>query len=135
MREAEPSEAARLPRAHRFLPFAACERALAAADLEAVLVRPSRSTLEAALAALDDVVFFGAPVWESALPAVVLDFPPVELLRNVADALDAAFAPVVLPLAMATSRVEVVKERGALAGARRGGHRGATASCDRLTIR
>jgi hypothetical protein len=43
-----------------FLPT--CANALAAADFEAALVRPSRRTADAALAALGDVVFAGAPV-------------------------------------------------------------------------
>jgi len=77
-----------------FLP--ACESALPAADFEAALVRPSRITLEAALAAFDEVVFLGASVCESALPAAAFDLEPVEPLCSVFDALDAAFAPVVM---------------------------------------
>jgi hypothetical protein len=83
---------------HFFLP--ACDSALAAADLEAALVRPSRITDEAAVAALDDVVLAGAAVCESALAAAVFDRAPVEPLCIVRDALDAALLPVTFPLAI-----------------------------------
>ena len=39
-----------------------CERALPAADFDFLLVLPSRRTLEATLAALFEVTFFGALV-------------------------------------------------------------------------
>ena len=42
-----------------FLPLA-CDKALPAADLDAALVRPSRSTLEAAVATRADVCSLGA---------------------------------------------------------------------------
>lgn len=80
--------------------FPACESALPAADLDAAPVRPSRITLEAALAAFGDVVFLGALVCERALPAAVRDFALVDPLASVFEALDAALMPVVLPLAM-----------------------------------
>ena len=55
-----------------------CAKALPAADFEALLVRPSFNTDEAALAAFVEVVFLGALVWANALPAAVLDFAPVD---------------------------------------------------------
>jgi hypothetical protein len=57
--------------------------------------------LEAADAALEDVVFLGAFDWESELPAALFDALPVDLLVSVLDALDAALPPVVSPCAMA----------------------------------
>ncbi|WP_318557192.1 hypothetical protein [Geobacter anodireducens] len=57
-----------------FLGFSLCDRALAAAVFDALLVRPSVRTLEAADAAGAEVVLFGAEVWLSALPAAVFDF-------------------------------------------------------------
>jgi hypothetical protein len=80
--------------------FPACANALAAADFEAALVRPSRSTEDAAVAAFEDVVFAGAPVWERALAAAVLEREPVDALLRVCEALVAAFVPVVFPLAI-----------------------------------
>ena len=50
---------------------------LAAADFDFALLRPSRSTLEAAVAALDDVCFLGVDVCESALPDAVFEVLPV----------------------------------------------------------
>lgn len=79
-----------------------CESALAAADFDAALVRPSPSTFDAALPALAEVLFFDAPVCESALPAAFLEAAPVDPLRSVFDAADAALLPVVFPLAIAT---------------------------------
>ena len=76
------------------------DNALAAADLEALLVRPSRSVFEAAVAALDEVCFAGAFLWDSALPAADFDFDPTDLPFNVFEALDAAFFPVTFLLAM-----------------------------------
>lgn len=76
----------------------ACANALAAADLDAALVRPSRRTDDAAVAAFDDVVFAGAPDWDSALPAAVFDREPVEGFWSVFDAFEAARPPVVLPI-------------------------------------
>jgi hypothetical protein len=67
---------------------------------EALLVQPSFSTLEAALAALLEVVFLGALVWDSALPAAVLYLEPVFLLAKVLEALDTALGPVTFELAM-----------------------------------
>ena len=54
-----------------------------------MLVRPSRNTLDAALAALLEVVFFVRDC-ESAEPAADLLEFPVDLLFRVFDALDAA---------------------------------------------
>jgi len=62
--------------------------------------------LEAALAAVDDVCFFGAPVCDMALPAAVFDPGPVALLWSVFDADVAALLPVVLVFAM----IETPKE-------------------------
>ena len=73
-----------------------CDNVLAAADFDALLLRPSRNTFDAADAARADETLFGAFVWANALPADVLDFEPVDLLRIVLDALDAAFLPVTL---------------------------------------
>jgi hypothetical protein len=78
-----------------------CDSALPAADLDALLVRPSRSVFEAAEAALDDVVLLGAFDWESALPAALFDALPVAWFVSVLDALDAALPLVVLLCAMA----------------------------------
>ncbi|HEX6037898.1 hypothetical protein [Longimicrobium sp.] len=61
-----------------FLPLLFWESALAAADLEVALVRPSWSTLEAAVAALLDVLLAGALVCERALPAAFFEFAPVD---------------------------------------------------------
>jgi hypothetical protein len=86
---------------HYFLPFdGRCESALAAADFDAALVRPSLSTFDAALAALAEVVFFGAPAWESALPAAFFEVAPVDLLMSVFDAADADLLPVVFDFAI-----------------------------------
>jgi hypothetical protein len=59
-----------------------------------MLVLPSLNTLEATVAAFEDVTFFGALVCDSALPAEVFDFGAVLELVSVFDALLAAFAPV-----------------------------------------
>jgi hypothetical protein len=67
-----------------------CDSADPAALFDAVLVRPSRNTLEAAVAAFGDVTFL-FPVWESALPAAVFDAAPVEGLFSTFDAAAAAF--------------------------------------------
>jgi hypothetical protein len=74
--------------------FSLWDKALPAADLEALLVRPSFSTLDAAEAALAEVVFWGALVWLRALPDAVLELLPVDLLVRVFAALKAAFFPV-----------------------------------------
>lgn len=60
-------------------------------------MRPSDITLDAALAALGEVPFLGAPVCDSALAAAVFDLAPVADELIVFDALDAALAPVPLP--------------------------------------
>lgn len=49
-----------------FFGFSRCESAEPAAVFEASPVRPSRSTLDAALAAFGDVVFFAA-IWSSGM--------------------------------------------------------------------
>jgi hypothetical protein len=65
-----------------------------------LLVRPSRSTDDAAVPAFLDVTFLGAFVWDSALPADVFDLPPVVLLRRVLDALLAALGLVTFDFAI-----------------------------------
>ena len=50
-----------------------------AALFAAALVRPSRSTVDAAVAAFAEVTFAGA-TWASALPALDFEFEPVDLL-------------------------------------------------------
>ncbi len=83
-------------------PFEAClcDSALPAADFEALLVLPSLSVFDAAVAARAEVVFLGALVCASALAAAVFDALPVDLLVNVFDAFDAALDPVTLLCAM-----------------------------------
>ena len=78
-----------------FFPCARCANAEPAALLEAALVRPSRKTADAALAALAEVTFDGETC-ESVLPALALEFAPVELLDRTFDALVAALLPVTL---------------------------------------
>ena len=73
---------------------------LPAADFDFLLVLPSRRTLDAALAALFEVTFFGAFVWDRALPAEVLDVDPVDLFRSVLDAFLAAFGLVTFDFAI-----------------------------------
>ncbi|MCX6177778.1 MAG: hypothetical protein NT163_00085 [Chlorobiales bacterium] len=71
-----------------------CESALPAADFDALLVLPSLSTFEAAVAAFALVCFFGDLVCDNALAAAALELVPVDLLVRVFDALVAAFDPV-----------------------------------------
>jgi hypothetical protein len=73
-----------------------CESALPAADFDALLVRPSLSVFDAAVAASLDVDFDGAFVCERALPAADFDFALVDLLERVSEALEAAVLPVTL---------------------------------------
>ena len=74
---------------------ARCANADAAALFEAVLVRPSRITAEAAVAAFAEVVFVGT-TWDSALPAAAFDAAPVDELERTAEDFCAAFTPVTL---------------------------------------
>jgi hypothetical protein len=84
-----------------FFPFAGfCANALPAALFAALLVLPSPKTLEAALAAFDDVTLVGALVCDNALPAAVFDFEAVLVLVKVFDALEAAFVPVTFGFAI-----------------------------------
>jgi hypothetical protein len=62
--------------------------------LDALLVRPSCRTFDAAEAALPEVCFFGAFRWLKALPPAVFDFEPVVFDRIVLEALLAAALPV-----------------------------------------
>jgi len=55
---------------------------LPAALFDALLVRPSRRTFDAALAAADEVLSLGALLWVRALPAAFLEFAPVDELFN-----------------------------------------------------
>ena len=86
-----------------FFAFSRCDRALAAAVLDVLLVRPSVSTLEAAVAAGAEVVFFGEAVWLKALAAAVLDLGAVTLLVRVFDALVAAFGPVTFAIILSSN--------------------------------
>ena len=73
-----------------------CDRALPAADFDAALVRPSRSTLEAAVAACADVCSWGAPFCVSALPAALLEALPVDWLDSTLEAAEAVAGRVVV---------------------------------------
>jgi hypothetical protein len=84
------------PTCYYFLPVFFCANALPAADFDALLVLASLRVFEAAVAALEDVCFAGAFVWDNALAAAVLDFVAVALLVKVFEALLAAFLPVTL---------------------------------------
>ena len=87
---------------HFFLrPF--CASALPAADFDDLLVRPSRSTFDAALAARAEVCFLGAFRCDKALPPADFDAVPVALLRIVFDAAFAAFPLVTFRLVMLIS--------------------------------
>ena len=74
----------------------ACANALAAADFDAGLVRPSRKTFDAADALEADVCFAGEDACDSALAAADLEAAPVFGLLRVFDAAVAAFGLVVL---------------------------------------
>jgi hypothetical protein len=80
-----------------------CANALPAAAFESLLVRPSRNTLDAAVAAEAEVTFFGALVCDNALAATVLDFDAVLVLVIVFDALVATFELVTFPFVMMIS--------------------------------
>ncbi len=80
-------------------------KALPAADLESLDVRPSLNVFDAAVAAADVVVLPGVFRWASALPAADLDAFPVDELDSVFDALVAAALDVTSFFAMRTSPV------------------------------
>lgn len=80
-----------------------CASALPAADFDAVDVRPSRSVLDAAVAAADEVELAGALRWDRALPAADLEALPVSGLDRVLEALLAAVLEVTTFLAMRPS--------------------------------
>ena len=80
----------------RLFAGAFCESALPAADLDGRFVRSSRRVFDAAPAAPFDVDLPGAPVWDSALAAAVLDAALVDLLFSVFEAFEAAFVLVTL---------------------------------------
>lgn len=71
---------------HSFLGyfFFACASAEPAADLDAVLVRPSLNTAEAVLAAFGEVILDGATC-DKALPAALFDGLPVDVLDKTED--------------------------------------------------
>jgi hypothetical protein len=75
--------------------FAACASTEPAAAFAAWLVRPSRSTLDAVLAAFLELVLPGS-TWDRALPPTVLDDLPVAVLRRTVDAFFATTALVLL---------------------------------------
>lgn len=77
--------------------------ALAAADFDVLLVRPSRSTEEASLAAWVEVSFSRDFACDRALAAAVLDLADVDLLCRVLDAFVAVLLLVAFDLAMAGS--------------------------------
>jgi hypothetical protein len=79
-----------------FSPDSFWDSALAAADLELSLVRPSRSVSDALLAAADEVSLPGAWRCDMALPAAESELSPVASSRNVFDEFDAALEPVSL---------------------------------------
>lgn len=79
-----------------FLADSFCDSALAAADLELSLVRPSRNVSDALLAAADEVSLPGAWRCDMALPAAEFELSPVASSRNVFDEFDAALEPVSL---------------------------------------
>jgi hypothetical protein len=81
-----------------------CERALPAADLDAALVRPSRSVFDAAVAALLDVVSFGELRCVSALPAADFEVLLVDGLDKVLEAFEAAALLVCLPAIYASRK-------------------------------
>ena len=80
-----------------FLPRA-CDRALAAAVFDAADVRPSRSTCEAAVAALADVFSPRVRLCVRVLAAAVFDALPVLDEFRTWEAALAAFGPVILLL-------------------------------------
>ena len=84
----------RRTRTHFFLMPARCASADPAALLEAALVRPSRRTADAAVAAFADVALGGA-TWDKALPAADFDAFPAELLERTEEELFAALLPVI----------------------------------------
>lgn len=90
-----------------FLPF--CAKALPAADLEALLVLPSRSVFEAADAAFADVCLLGALCCDNALPAAFFEVEPVDVPLSVFEALLAAFLPVTF-LFMSPFSVSIVEK-------------------------
>lgn len=81
---------------HFFLEEGFCDRALPAADFDVLLVRPSRRTWDAALAAFGDVTFVVFRC-DKALPAADLDALPVTPDFNVFEALEAALPDVFFP--------------------------------------
>jgi len=93
-------EAVRLERNVRpqlhFFWFGRCVSELAAADFEAALLRPSRSTFDAAVPADAEVTFSGC-LWASALPEAVFDACSVLELRRTPEALVPTGLDVVSP--------------------------------------
>lgn len=79
-----------------FLPR--CDSALPAAVFDALDVRPSRNTWDAAAAARADVASRRVPVWVNVLAAAVFDALPVLDELNTFAAALAALVPVVLAI-------------------------------------
>lgn len=75
---------------------------LPAADFDFALVRPSRNTDDAFVAAFFEVTF-RVLLWDSADPAADRDFFPVDLFVRVFEAFVAAAFDVRFPCAMVTS--------------------------------
>jgi hypothetical protein len=82
---------------------AACDSALPAADFDVDEVRPSRKTLDAAVAAFFDVVSVLDLLCVNVLPAAIFDAFPVSGERNVLEAALAAAGPVFLLVAITFS--------------------------------
>jgi len=88
--------------------FFFCESAEPAADFDVVLVLPSRSTLDAAVAAFLLVVSVRVFDWVNALPAADFDAFPVDFDESVFAAALAAFGLVCLDFAISFSPSHVV---------------------------
>ena len=100
----------RSPRSSPYRPrrLGVCDSALAAADFDAALVRPSRRVADARVAAEADVTLGGAFLCESALAAALLAFGDALGLRITAEAFEAARLPVSLLIGI--SRMKVVSD-------------------------
>ena len=81
---------------HFFFDDGFCDKALPAADLDFLFVRPSRRTFDAALAAFVDVTFCVLRC-DSALPAADFEALPTPPEVRVFEAFDAALPDVILP--------------------------------------
>lgn len=86
--------------------FLRCESALAAADLDAADVRPSRKTCDAAEAACAEVRSLFVRLWVKALPAAMRELRPALSEASTFAAARAAFGPVDFDIAIFPYRVE-----------------------------